>query len=79
MLFSQLIYSLFLSLLCSSSNINVAPFSAYKNTQPAIPKIILWLVCVYDFYPLIEVTGRITVKLPMVKLANATSPMCKIE
>ena len=79
MLFSQLIYSLFLSLLCSSSNINVAAFSAYKNTQPAIPKITSWLVCVYDFYPLIEVTGRITVKSPMVQLANATSLMCKIE
>ena len=53
MLFIQLIYSLFLSLLCSSS----------INTQPAIPKITPWLVCMYDYYPLIEVTEKYNIKL----------------
>ena len=54
MLFIQLIYSLFLSLLCSSS----------INTQPAIPKITPWLVCTYDYYyPLIEVTEKYNIKL----------------
>ena len=63
MLFIQLIYSLFLSLLCSSSSINIAPFSAYINTQPAIPKITPWLVFMYDYYPLIEVTEKYNIKL----------------
>ena len=53
MLFIQLIYSLFLSLLCSSS----------INTLPAIPKITPWLVCMYDYYPLIEVTKKYNIKL----------------